>query len=79
VRARGGNPFAELNLPDALIAFRQGVGRLIRRQDDCGVVTILDSRILHKSYGRQFLNSLPTSRYTRLTRETRAANFRAFD
>ena len=65
VRARGGNPFAEITLPDALIKFRQGVGRLIRRWDDRGVITVLDSRILHKTYGRQFLQSLPVSR-TRL-------------
>lgn len=79
VRSQGGNPFAELNLPEALIKFRQGVGRLIRRQDDCGVVTILDSRILHKSYGRQFLESLPTSRLTRLNRGNRATEFRPLE
>lgn len=79
VRARGGNPFAELNLPEALIKFRQGVGRLIRRQDDRGVVTILDARIVHKAYGRQFLASLPTERITRLHRETREEEFRPFD
>ncbi len=79
VRARGGNPFAELNLPEALIKFRQGIGRLIRRQDDCGVVTILDSRILHKSYGRQFLECLPTTRFTRLDRATRDSRFRAVE
>lgn len=79
VRSQGGNPFAELNLPEALIKFRQGIGRLIRRQDDCGVITVLDSRILHKSYGRQFLASLPTARFVRLTRETRETAFRTFD
>ena len=79
VRAQGGNPFAQLNLPEALIKFRQGVGRLIRRQDDCGLVTVLDSRILHKSYGRQFLESLPTANFIRLTRATRELKFRSFD
>jgi ATP-dependent DNA helicase DinG len=79
VRSQGGNPFAELNLPEALIKFRQGIGRLIRRQDDCGIIAILDSRILHKTYGREFLASLPTSRFTRLTRATREAQFRPFE
>jgi ATP-dependent DNA helicase DinG len=78
VRANGGNPFAELNLPEALIKFRQGVGRLIRTRDDNGLVTILDSRILTKSYGRQFLASLPKERFVRLTRENREARFRPF-
>ncbi|RME69875.1 MAG: ATP-dependent DNA helicase [Verrucomicrobia bacterium] len=75
IRSRGRNPFAELNLPDALVKFRQGVGRLIRKRTDRGVVTVLDSRILHKSYGRQFLACLPTRRYARLTRATRAEAF----
>src|SRR5439155_12017560 len=46
IRDRGGNPFNELTLPDALIKFRQGIGRLIRTATDQGVVTILDSRVL---------------------------------
>lgn len=78
VRARGGNPFAELNLPEALVKFRQGIGRLIRRHDDRGLITILDSRLLHKSYGRQFLACLPTERFTRLTVVSREAQFRPF-
>jgi ATP-dependent DNA helicase DinG len=79
VRARGGNPFAEITLPDALIKFRQGAGRLIRRWDDRGLITVLDSRILHKTYGRQFLQSLPTERIVRIDRQTRDARFRAID
>lgn len=79
IRARGGNPFAELNLPEALVKFRQGVGRLIRRKDDRGLITVLDSRILHKTYGRQFLECLPTGAFTRLTVETRKGEFRSFD
>jgi len=54
------------------------VGRLIRTRDDNGLVTILDSRILTKSYGRQFLASLPKERFVRLTRENREARFRPF-
>lgn len=79
VRAQGGNPFAELNLPEALTRFRQGVGRLIRRQDDRGLITILDSRLLHKTYGRQFLACLPTEKFTRLTVVNRESLFRPFE
>lgn len=78
IRAGGGNPFNELTLPDALIKFRQGVGRLIRNKTDCGVVTVLDSRVLAKTYGREFLASLPTRDYERMTKDNRAAVFRPF-
>ena len=78
IRERGGNPFNELTLPDALIKFRQGVGRLIRTARDRGLVTILDSRVLAKSYGRLFIDSLPTSEFTRLTRADRENRFRPF-
>ena len=54
IRDAGGSPFNDLTLPDALIKFRQGVGRLIRTATDRGVVTILDSRVLAKSYGRLY-------------------------
>lgn len=79
VRSRGGNPFSELNLPDALIKFRQGVGRLIRKTDDQGVVTLLDSRLLHKSYGRHFLACLPTENFVRLSMGNRESQFRPFE
>lgn len=78
VRDRGGNPFAELTLPEALVKFRQGVGRLIRNHTDRGLITILDSRVLTKTYGRDFLGVLPTPHYTRLTRAGRARDFRPF-
>jgi ATP-dependent DNA helicase DinG len=78
IRDHGGNPFNDLTLPDALIKFRQGAGRLIRSQADRGVITILDSRVLAKSYGRLFLQSLPQPEATRLTRETRADLFHPF-
>jgi ATP-dependent DNA helicase DinG len=55
----GGNPFSDYSLPEAILRFRQGAGRLIRRRTDTGMLTLLDSRILHKSYGRLFLRSLP--------------------
>jgi len=49
---------------------RQGIGRLIRTQTDRGLVTILDSRVVAKNYGRLFLECLPKRAYERLTRET---------
>lgn len=78
IREAGGNPFAELTLPDALIKFRQGIGRLIRSTRDRGLITILDSRVLAKTYGRQFLESLPQPRHERITRENRAEVFQAY-
>ncbi len=77
-RENGGNPFNELTLPDALIRFRQGVGRLIRTAQDRGVVTILDSRVTHKAYGRMFLKCLPGDRHTPITRSDREAKFQPF-
>jgi ATP-dependent DNA helicase DinG len=78
IRDEGGNPFNQLTLPDALIKFRQGVGRLIRTKTDRGLVTVLDSRVLAKSYGRLFLDCLPQPEFTRLTRETRENQFHPF-
>ena len=78
IRDRGGSPFNELTLPDALIKFRQGVGRLIRTATDRGVITLLDSRVLAKSYGRLFIESLPQTEFTVLNRETRTNQFRPF-
>ncbi len=75
IKEAGGNPFAELNLPEALIKFRQGIGRLIRTRDDQGIITILDSRILQKSYGRQFLQCLPKSKFIRITQNDRDERF----
>ncbi len=59
IRARGGNPFVEYQLPEAVIKFRQGFGRLIRTSTDTGMVVVLDPRIKTKPYGRLFLESLP--------------------
>ena len=78
IRDRGSNPFNELTLPDALIKFRQGIGRLIRTQSDRGLVTILDSRVLAKTYGRLFLECLPQPEFGRLTRELRTTQFHPF-
>ena len=59
ITRRGGNPFLEYSLPEAVLKLRQGVGRLLRSRNDKGIITILDSRIVRKSYGRIFLLSLP--------------------
>jgi ATP-dependent DNA helicase DinG len=59
IRRRGGNPFLEYQVPEAVIKLKQGFGRLIRSKTDRGIVAILDPRVLSKPYGRTFLNSLP--------------------
>ncbi len=59
IRRRGGNPFVEYQVPEAVIKLKQGFGRLIRSRTDRGIVVILDPRLLTKPYGRTFLNSLP--------------------
>ncbi len=56
------NPFKEYSLPEAILRFRQGFGRLIRTKTDRGVVVVLDKRILTKAYGKSFLDSLPKCR-----------------
>lgn len=65
LREAGINPFPAYQLPAAIIALKQGVGRLIRHPDDRGVLMLCDPRLLGKSYGRQFLNSLPRIPRTR--------------
>jgi ATP-dependent DNA helicase DinG len=59
IRQRGGSPFVEYQVPEAVIKLKQGFGRLIRTKTDRGIVVILDPRVLTKPYGRTFLNSLP--------------------
>ena len=59
IEARGGNAFGEFSLPEAILKFRQGVGRLIRTKTDTGIVVVLDNRILTKQYGQAFLDALP--------------------
>lgn len=59
IRKRGGNPFVEYQVPEAVIKLKQGFGRLIRSKTDQGIVVILDPRVLTKPYGRTFLSSLP--------------------
>jgi len=62
IDARGGNSFAEMSIPEAVILFKQGFGRLIRHSQDRGVVAVLDVRILKKAYGSLFIASLPRCR-----------------
>ena len=59
IEARGGNSFGEFSLPEAILKFRQGVGRLIRTKTDTGIIVVLDNRILLKQYGQAFLDALP--------------------
>ncbi len=59
IKALGGNPFFDYSLPEAVLKFRQGAGRLIRSRDDRGIIVVLDSRVVTKRYGRMFVNSLP--------------------
>ena len=63
IEKRGGSPFMELSVPEAVMRFRQGYGRLMRRSSDRGAVTVLDTRIVKKQYGRIFTESLPESQY----------------
>lgn len=59
IEKKGGNAFMELSVPEAVIKFRQGIGRLIRKSDDKGVVVVLDRRIYEKRYGSIFTASMP--------------------
>ncbi len=62
IRAAGGNPFRDYQLPGAILKLKQGFGRLIRTKADSGMVVILDPRVRTKPYGRLFLASLPECR-----------------
>jgi len=72
IREQGGNPFFDEQVPQAVIALKQGVGRLIRDETDCGVVMLCDTRLVTKGYGRQFITSLPPMRRTRELEEVQA-------
>jgi len=65
IRAQGGNPFFDEQVPQAVIALKQGVGRLIRDAEDFGVVMLCDPRLVTKGYGRIFIQSLPPMKRTR--------------
>ncbi len=59
IEERGGDPFTEYSLPEAVLKLRQGVGRLIRTKTDQGIIVILDNRVVTKPYGRAFMQALP--------------------
>jgi ATP-dependent DNA helicase DinG len=65
LNATGGNPFRDYQLPEAALALKQGVGRLIRSEDDFGAVVICDPRMVGKGYGRVFVAALPAMNVTR--------------
>ncbi len=65
LRRHGGNPFKEYQLPEAVLALKQGCGRLIRSEEDRGLVAICDPRLVEKSYGKVFRASLPAMPWTR--------------
>ncbi|KIQ93296.1 hypothetical protein LH47_02622 [Anoxybacillus thermarum] len=62
IRSKGGNPFYDLSLPQAILRFKQGFGRLIRTKEDRGIIFVLDQRLLTASYSKYFLQSLPPIR-----------------
>lgn len=65
IRQQGGNPFRDHQLPHAVVALKQGAGRLIRDADDRGVLMLCDPRLLSRPYGKTFLRNLPPMRRTR--------------
>ena len=71
IRERGGDPFAEYQVPEAVLALRQGIGRLLRRSDDFGVIAILDRRVVTRGYGAIFRENLPAMSWTRDRSEVR--------
>jgi ATP-dependent DNA helicase DinG len=77
LRDRGADPFMEYQLPEAILSLRQGVGRLLRRGDDYGVVALLDRRVSTRGYGELFRANLPPARWTTDRAEV-AAFFRRF-
>jgi ATP-dependent DNA helicase DinG len=75
---RGGNEFRDFSLPQAILKFKQGFGRLIRRATDRGVVVVLDRRIVTKPYGRQFLEAVPGARFAEGTTAEISKKIREF-
>ena len=72
IRRGGGQPFRDEQLPQAVIALKQGVGRLIRTERDRGVLVLCDPRLTQKSYGETFLDSLPPFPKTRSVADVEA-------
>lgn len=74
IKARGGSPFAEYALPEAVLKFKQGFGRLIRSKQDEGSILVLDKRIVSKPYGRRFISALPNVPVTHHTPTAHPSN-----
>jgi ATP-dependent DNA helicase DinG len=72
LRAQGGNPFTELQLPQAVLQLKQGAGRLIRDEADRGVLMLCDPRLISKPYGKRIVASLPAMKRTRSLEEVEA-------
>jgi len=72
IEDNGGKPFFDYQVPSAVIALKQGFGRLIRSLEDRGVLVLLDPRIRQKSYGQAFLDSLPPYRVTQTITDVQA-------
>ncbi len=81
IEKKGGSSFMELSVPEAVIKYRQGIGRLIRRSDDKGVVVVLDRRIYEKRYGQIFIASMPDCKkiYEPLSEITKKINAFIFE
>ena len=71
IKAAGGNPFNELQLPQAVLQLKQGAGRLIRDEGDRGVLMLCDPRLVSRPYGKRILESLPPMKRTRSLEEVR--------
>ena len=69
IEEEGKNSFSDFQLPEAIIKFKQGLGRLIRTKNDKGNIFILDNRILKKSYGSFFINSIPAKKSIKMLRK----------
>ena len=75
IRERGGEPFGEYQVPLAILALQQGLGRLIRHRQDRGVLAVLDPRLRTKGYGRRFLASLPPAPLVHESRQRSRGSF----
>jgi predicted DnaQ family exonuclease/DinG family helicase len=78
LRGQGRDPFTEYTLPEAVVSFRQGVGRLIRTRTDRGIIIVTDRRLVTKSYGKTFLESLPARHSVFRTRQSVLEGVRRF-
>ena len=65
IKSQGGNPFFDFQVPQAIITLKQGLGRLIRKKSDYGVLSILDKRLRSKGYGKKFVYNIPKAKTTR--------------